>query len=84
MDLPFETDEGGGGEEGGGTLASTVLVVDDEPVVRDWERKGDYRKRGEIAEVGMFARQDVPAETDAGTRTRLAEIFERSPISQLW
>ena len=53
-------------------------------VVRDWERKGDYRKRGEIAEVGMFARQDVPAETDAGTRTRLAEIFERSPISQLW
>jgi ADP-ribose pyrophosphatase YjhB (NUDIX family) len=53
-------------------------------VVRDWERKGDYRKRGEIAEVGMFGRQDVPAETDAGTRTRLAEIFDRSPISQLW
>ena len=53
-------------------------------VVRDWERKGDYRKRGEIAEVGMFTRQHVPAETDAGTRTRLAEIFDRSPTSQLW
>ena len=32
----------------------------------------------------MFTPQDVPDETDAGTRTRLAEIFDRSPISQLW
>jgi len=53
-------------------------------VVRDWERTGDYRKLGEIAEAGMFAPQNVPEETDAGTRTRLAEIFDRSPISQLW
>ena len=27
---------------------------------------------------------DLPEETDAGTRTRLAEIFDRSPISQIW
>ena len=53
-------------------------------VVRDWERRGDYRERGEIAEAGMFAPQTVPEETDAGTRTRLAEIFDRSPISQIW
>ncbi|MGH8515514.1 MAG: NUDIX domain-containing protein, partial [Gammaproteobacteria bacterium] len=53
-------------------------------VVRDWERRGDYRKRAEIAEAGMFAPQDVPDETDAGTRTRLAEIFDRSPISERW
>ena len=53
-------------------------------VVRDWERRGDYHQRGEIAEAGMFTPQDVPDETDAGTRTRLAEIFDRSPISQLW
>jgi ADP-ribose pyrophosphatase YjhB (NUDIX family) len=53
-------------------------------VVRDWERRGDYRKRGEIAETGMFAPQEVPNETDAGTRLRLAEIFGQSPISQLW
>ena len=39
---------------------------------------------GEIAESGMFAPQTVPEETDAGTRTRLAEIFDRSPISQIW
>ena len=53
-------------------------------VVRDWKRGGDYHELGEIAEAGMFARQDVPDETDAGTRTRLSEIFDRSPISQLW
>jgi ADP-ribose pyrophosphatase YjhB (NUDIX family) len=53
-------------------------------VVRHWQRKENYRKRGEIAEAGMFARSELPAETDAGTRTRLAEIFDRSPISQLW
>ena len=53
-------------------------------VVRDWERRGDHHQRGEIAEAGMFTPRDVPDETDAGTRTRLAEIFDRSPISQLW
>ena len=53
-------------------------------VVRHWQRKENYRKRGEIAEAGMFARSALPAETDAGTRTRLAEIFDRSPTSQLW
>jgi ADP-ribose pyrophosphatase YjhB (NUDIX family) len=53
-------------------------------VVRDWERTGDYRKLGEIAESGMFARRDLPDGTDAGTRNRLAEIFDRAPISQMW
>jgi ADP-ribose pyrophosphatase YjhB (NUDIX family) len=53
-------------------------------VVRHWQRKGNYRKRGEIAETGMFARSELPAATDAGTRTRLAEIFDRSLISPLW
>jgi ADP-ribose pyrophosphatase YjhB (NUDIX family) len=53
-------------------------------VVRHWQRKENYRKLGEIAETGMFTRSELPAETDAGTRTRLAEIFDASPISQLW
>ena len=53
-------------------------------VVRHWRRNEDYRKLGEIAETGMFARKDLPNETDAGTRTRLAEIFDGSPISQMW
>jgi ADP-ribose pyrophosphatase YjhB (NUDIX family) len=53
-------------------------------VVRHWQRKGGYRKLGEIAETGMFWPRDVPDETDAGTRARLAEIFDQSPISPLW
>ena len=53
-------------------------------VVRDWERRGDHHQRGEIAEAGMFTPQTVPEETNAGTRTQLAEIFDRSLISQLW
>jgi ADP-ribose pyrophosphatase YjhB (NUDIX family) len=53
-------------------------------VVRHWQRKANYRKLGEIAETGMFARRDLPDATDAGTRTRLAEIFDSSPISQMW
>jgi hypothetical protein len=53
-------------------------------VVCHWQRKENYRKLGEIAETGMFTRSELPAETDAGTRNRLAEIFDGSPISRLW
>jgi ADP-ribose pyrophosphatase YjhB (NUDIX family) len=53
-------------------------------VVRHWQRKANYRQLGEIAETGMFVRRDLPDAIDAGTRTRLAEIFDRSPISQMW
>jgi ADP-ribose pyrophosphatase YjhB (NUDIX family) len=53
-------------------------------VVRHWQRNGDYRKLGEIAETGMFGSRDLPDGTDAGTRARLAEIFDQSPISPLW
>jgi ADP-ribose pyrophosphatase YjhB (NUDIX family) len=53
-------------------------------VVRNWQRKGDYRKLGEIDETGMFGPRDLPDQTDAGTRARLAEIFDQSPISPLW
>src|SRR5687768_8974763 len=29
-------------------------------VVRHWQRRAEYRKRGEIAEARMFARGDLP------------------------
>ncbi len=45
-------------------------------VVRDWQRREGYLKRGEIAEAGMFERARLPEQTDAGTRKRLAEIFD--------
>ena len=53
-------------------------------VVRDWERDGDYRQRGEIAETGMFAIDDLPEPLDPGTSRRLAEIFRNAPIGPKW
>jgi ADP-ribose pyrophosphatase YjhB (NUDIX family) len=53
-------------------------------VVRHWERSENYYRRGEIAEARMFERGSLPELTDTGTRTRLAEIFDRIPRSPLW
>ena len=53
-------------------------------VVRRWRRNGDYREPGEIAETGMFGAREMPDETDAGTRTRLREIFDGAPINARW
>jgi ADP-ribose pyrophosphatase YjhB (NUDIX family) len=53
-------------------------------VVRQFERRGDYFKRGEIAEAGMFARYDLPEHTDPGTRRRIGEIFDGAPLNPLW
>jgi ADP-ribose pyrophosphatase YjhB (NUDIX family) len=53
-------------------------------VVRDWQRRGDYRKRGEIAEADMFDRGSLPERLDLGTRARLAEIFDQAPLKALW
>ena len=53
-------------------------------VVRHWQRPEDYRKRAEIAEARMFALTELPERTDPGTRTRLAEIFGRTPPTPLW
>jgi ADP-ribose pyrophosphatase YjhB (NUDIX family) len=53
-------------------------------VVRHWRRREDYYRKGEIADARMFERQDLPEETDRGTRVRLAEIFDGAPINPLW
>jgi ADP-ribose pyrophosphatase YjhB (NUDIX family) len=53
-------------------------------VVRHWQRRGDYRKRGEIAEARMFAFEDLPERIDRGTRARLAEIFDGASRRELW
>jgi ADP-ribose pyrophosphatase YjhB (NUDIX family) len=53
-------------------------------VVRHWQRRDNYRKRGEIAEARMFAWQALPERIDPGTRARLAEILDRAPIKSLW
>lgn len=53
-------------------------------VARHWRRRGDYHRRGEIAETGMFERDDLPEQTDAGTRARLAEIIDGAAKSSIW
>lgn len=53
-------------------------------LVREWSRAGEYRQKGEIAETGMFAADEVPALTDLGTRHRFAEIFDNAPLSARW
>lgn len=53
-------------------------------VVRQWRRRENYRKRGEIAEARMVAPADLPERVDPGTRARIAEIFEGAPPTPLW
>jgi ADP-ribose pyrophosphatase YjhB (NUDIX family) len=53
-------------------------------VVRDWHRNGEYWKLGEIAEARMFARHELPAQTERGTRARIDEIFAAIPKTTLW
>jgi ADP-ribose pyrophosphatase YjhB (NUDIX family) len=53
-------------------------------VVRDWRRREGYRKRGEIADAEMFGRANLPEQTDAGTRARLAEIFDGAAVRATW
>ena len=53
-------------------------------VVRHWERRGDYRRAGEIAATEMFTASDLPERTDPGTMARLNEILDGAPRSNLW
>ena len=53
-------------------------------VVRHWQRRDGYYQRGEIAEAGMFTRDDLPEAIDAGTRIRLAEILEGAKRDRHW
>jgi len=53
-------------------------------VVRNWQRNGEYWKLGEIAEAGMFRRDELPEQTERGTRARIDEIFDALPKTPLW
>jgi ADP-ribose pyrophosphatase YjhB (NUDIX family) len=52
-------------------------------VVADFTR-GDFTPNAEIEEAAFFARDDLPDETTAGTRARLAEIFDGATLSETW
>lgn len=53
-------------------------------LIREWARRDGHLRLGEIAEAEMFAPGDVPSRTDAGTRRRLAEIFQGAPLDPKW
>ena len=53
-------------------------------VIRNWRRNGEYWKLGEIAEARMFARSELPEQTERGTRARIDEIFDSLPKTALW
>ncbi len=53
-------------------------------VIRDFVVLGERKPDREIAEARFFSRSALPDGTTAGTRARLAEIFDSARISPLW
>lgn len=53
-------------------------------VVREWSQPQVPRPNAEIAEQGFFAPAVLPTATDAGTRRRIAEIFDETPVIEEW
>jgi ATP-dependent RNA circularization protein (DNA/RNA ligase family) len=53
-------------------------------VVSGWEQPHVPRPNAEIAEQGFFAFDELPRETDAGTRRRLEEILAGAALSEKW
>jgi ADP-ribose pyrophosphatase YjhB (NUDIX family) len=53
-------------------------------VVRHFEMTGPHVPNHEIAEVGFFARHALPNGTSAGTRRRIAEVFDGLPPDPHW
>jgi 8-oxo-dGTP pyrophosphatase MutT (NUDIX family) len=53
-------------------------------VVRAYEQARAPKLGFEIAEVGFYRPDGLPAETTAGTRRRIAEIVDNTAPQQLW
>jgi len=53
-------------------------------VVRDFHQDRVPEPNKEIAETGFFALNALPADTTEGTRQRLAEIFDGTPVIPTW
>ena len=52
--------------------------------IRDFALLGERRPDWEIEEARFFPRCALPEGTTAGTRARLAEIFELAPLAPRW
>jgi hypothetical protein len=53
-------------------------------VIRNFAVLGERAPDREIAEARFFARSVLPDGATAGTRARLAEIFESVPVHEFW
>jgi ADP-ribose pyrophosphatase YjhB (NUDIX family) len=53
-------------------------------VIRDFVVLGERAPDREIEEVRFFPRSALPEETTAGTRARLAEIFDSASVRDHW
>lgn len=53
-------------------------------VVRRFTVAGVKQPDREIAEAGFFPLDDLPPQTTASTRRRLAEIIHEEPVSRFW
>ena len=53
-------------------------------VIRDFEVLGTRAPDREIEEARFFPRRALPEGASAGTRRRLAEIFDGAPVSDHW
>ena len=53
-------------------------------LIRDFEVLGARAPDREIEEARFFPRRALPEATTAGTRARLAEIFDGAPLSERW
>jgi 8-oxo-dGTP pyrophosphatase MutT (NUDIX family) len=53
-------------------------------VVRDFRQQRPPTPTREIAAHGFFRTDDLPGETTAGTRSRIAEVMAGAPPSRIW
>ena len=53
-------------------------------VVRDFAVLGDRAPDREIAEARFFPRRELPSGASAGTRARIAELFDGAPVQDFW
>jgi 8-oxo-dGTP pyrophosphatase MutT (NUDIX family) len=53
-------------------------------VVRSFHVLGERAPDWEILETRFFPRRELPEGTTRGTRARLAEIFDSTPLSERW
>ncbi len=53
-------------------------------LVRDFRQDKPPQPTREIAASGFFALDDMPNDTTAATRARIAEVLGRAPISDRW